>query len=59
MKKAGKIIIIIVCIAVVAGLGYVIPRMMKQYPEAVLSEKVKFCTEDGMYYAKNNRLYFF
>ena len=59
MKKVGKIIIVIVCIAVVAGLGYVIPRMMKRYPEAVLSEKVKFCTEDGMYYAKNNRLYFF
>ena len=59
MKKVGKIIIVIVCIAVVAGLGYVIPRMMKRYPEAVLSEEVKFCTEDGMYYAKNNRLYFF
>lgn len=59
MKKVGKIIIIIVCIAIVAGLVYVIPRMMKQYPEAVLSEKVKFCTEDGMYYVKNNRLCFF
>lgn len=59
MKKAGKIIIVIVCIVVIAVLGYVIPRMMKRYPEAVLSDKVKFCTEDGMYYAKNNRLYFF
>lgn len=58
MKKIIRIITIIVCIGLLIGIGFVMSRKIKKYPDKIEFCESTFVTDKGMYYSKQNRIYF-
>ena len=53
-----RIICIILCVGLIMGLGYVVIRKIKKYPDEVEYSSLRAFADDGMYYIKRNVLYF-
>lgn len=58
MNKTMRIICIILCVGLIMGLGYVVIRKIKKYPDEVEYSSLRAFADDGMYYIKRNVLYF-
>ena len=58
MKKVVRIICIVLCVGLILGLGYIVSRKMKKYPEEIEYSALRAFTDNGMYYARRNMLYF-
>lgn len=58
MKKIMRIIVVIICIGLVIGLGYVVSRKLKKYPNESVCDGTNCITDKGMYFYKNNLIYF-
>ena len=58
MKKVVRIICIVLCVGLILGLGYIVSRKIKKYPDEVEYSSLRAFADDGMYYIKRNVLYF-
>lgn len=58
MKKVVRTICIVLCVGLILGLGYIVLRKMKKYPEEIEYSALRAFTDNGMYYARRNMLYF-
>ena len=58
MNKTMRIICIILCVGLIMGLGYVVIRKIKKYPDEVEYSSLRAFADDGMYYINRYDLYF-
>ena len=57
-EEVVRIICIVLCVGLILGLGYIVSRKIKKYPDEVEYSSLRAFADDGMYYIKRNVLYF-
>ena len=58
MKKVMRIVGVVLCICLIVGVGYIVSRKLKKYPENVEYGQTEAITDKGMYYFHNKQLLF-